>query len=74
MIPSHVLVSVCHVSFGVVTRSLKKEWTVSAVYNWVGSWSSEPEHFSLTCAVTKRMISPDVKCEAVKRATLYMCE
>ena len=72
--PSHMLVSVRHVSFGVVTRSFKKEWTVSAVYDWVGSLSLEPEHFSLTCAVTKRMIFRDVKCEAVKRTTLYMCE
>ena len=72
--PSHMLVSVRHVSFGVVTRSFKKEGTVSAVYDWVGSVSPEPEHFSLTCAVTERTIFPDVKCEAVKRTTVYMCE
>ena len=72
--PSHILVNVRHVSLGVVTRSFKKEWTVSAVYDWIGSLSALPEHFSLTCAITKKVIFPDVKCEQIQRTTLYMSE
>jgi hypothetical protein len=72
--PSHMLVNVRHISFGIVTRSFKKEWSVSAVYDWIGSMSAQPEHFSLTCAITKKLIFPDVKCETVQRTTLNMSE
>ncbi|CAB4003960.1 Hypothetical predicted protein [Paramuricea clavata] len=72
--PSHMLVNVRHISFGIVTRSFKKEWSVSAVYDWIGSLSAQPEHFSLTCAITKKLIFPDVKCETVQRTTLNMSE
>ena len=72
--PSHMLVNVRHISFGIVTRSFKKEWSVSAVYDWIGSMSAQPEHFSLTCAITKKLIFPDVTCETVQRTTLNMSE
>ena len=70
----YMLVSVRHVHLGVLTRSFRKEWTVSSVYDWIGSLSSEPEHFSLISPVTKKVVYPDALCETAERFTFYMNE
>ena len=43
----HTLVSVRHLTLGVVTRGFHINSTYEEVYNWVGSLALEPEHFHL---------------------------
>ena len=69
-----MLINIRHVEPAVITRSFKKRWTISSVYDWIESLFQKPEHFSLACPITKKVIFPNAKCEMVRNTTLNMSE
>ena len=71
-LPRAVL-SVRHVQLGTVTREFLTTDTMSAVYDWIGSLSTTPKHFSLSIAhiVT---IYPDENVTVTDKAILSMVE
>ena len=71
-LPRAVL-SVRHVQLGTVTREFLTTDTMSAVYDWIGSFSTTPKHFSLSIAhmVT---IYPDENVTVTDKAILSMVE
>ena len=54
----HVIVSVRHPTFGVVRRAFPPNCTVMALYDWVGSLSTRPEHFALCFSSPYRIVYP----------------
>lgn len=67
----HVEVSVRHSNMGVVTRSFGPNHTVSVVYDWIGSLSLTPEHFTLSTHSAVD-VSPSVPILAIDKVMLYM--
>lgn len=49
-----VVVHVRHITLGMVKRSFRPTCNMNAVYDWVGSLSLTPEHFTLTDFVASR--------------------
>ena len=68
-----VIVSVRHLTLGIVTRAFAVENNVSAIYDWIGSLSLVPERFTLTTHKGDE-ITPPQPVSSVDKAVLYMSE
>ena len=70
-----VQVSVRHVTLGVQTRKFAKDDEVGTVYDWVGSLSLTPEHFTLSTP-DEAKLNPSLPIETVDRVMISMstCE
>ena len=66
-----VQVSVRHVALGVQTRKFAKGDEVGTVYDWVGSLSLTPEHFTLS-APDDAKLNPSLPIETVDRVMISM--
>ena len=67
------VISVRHVILGIQKRKFKTTEKMSAVYDWVGSLSSQPESFSLSgCGLPKLL--PSLSVMAADRSILNMTE
>lgn len=69
----HAKVSVRHITLGVQTRRFPQSCQVSSLYDWVGSLSRYPAHFSLSsCGVSD--LDPTLPITSVDRALVSMAE
>ena len=69
----HVLVCVCHVSLGPLSRKFSEDATLSNVYDWVGSLSCTPKNFTLS-KNPKEVLFPDESVGAASASVLCMTE
>ena len=69
----HVQVSVRHVNLDVQTRKFPRTCEVSAMYNWIGSVSPDPEHFILSiCGMP--VLDPSLPITVADRTLVHMAE
>lgn len=69
----YIEVSVRHNTMGLVTRRFSPNHTVSVVYDWIGSMSLIPEHFTLSTHSAVE-IGPSIPIRAIDKVMLYMTE
>ena len=69
----HVTIAERHVTLGVLTRRFPKSGHVGMVYDWVGSISLIPEHFTLSM-VGNGNLNPTLPIATVNQAMLSMYE
>jgi hypothetical protein len=67
-----VVARVRHSSLGLITRAFPANSKVIAVYDWVGSLSVIPEHFTLSFVYPQSIIYPDEDITFVASSMLYM--
>ena len=65
-----VMVSVRHPNLGVVRREFPPSCTIMALYDWVGSLSTRPEHFALCFSGPYRTAYPEDDVKSV--SALYV--
>lgn len=71
--PPCITVQVRHPSMGLLRRGFSSSDTMMAVYDWVGSQTTEPEYFEL-CLNSVKCLPPTTPLTEVDRQTLYMAE
>ena len=67
----HVTVSVRHLTIGVQTRRFPIPCLISSIYDWVGSLSPNPTHFTLS-SCDMASLDPSLPVTLVDRALLNM--
>jgi hypothetical protein len=70
----HVLVSVRHITEGVVTRAFYATTSMIQLYDWVGSLQLVPEHFKLVSPITGKVWLPEDRVSEASRWILNMIE
>ena len=55
----HVVISVRHPQLGVQSRAFTEKTKMQGVYDWIGAFSSSPEHFCLNKAYPRKIVYPD---------------
>ena len=71
--PPCITVQVRHPTMGLLRRGFSSSDTMMAVYDWVGSQTTEPEYFELRSNSVK-CLPPTTPVTEVDRQTLYMAE
>ena len=73
--PPCITVQVCHPTMGLLRRGFSSSDTMMAVYDWVGSQTTEPEYFEL-CLNSVKCLPSTTPLTEVDWQTLYMskCE
>jgi len=71
--PPCITVQVRHPTMGLLRRGFSSSDTMMAVYDWVGSQTTEPEYFELRLNSVK-CLPPTTPVTEVDRQTLYMAE
>ena len=69
----HYIVSVRHLSLGVVTRMFSLEDFMFSVYDWIGSLQNSPKYFNL-CGYSGGCLSPSESVKAADKCMLIMVE
>mgnify|MGYP002803975490 FL=1 len=69
----HAMVSVRHVTLGVVSRRFSRSCLISSLYDWIGSLSSYPVHFNLSSPGISKL-HPTSSITLVDRALVSMAE
>lgn len=67
----HYIVSVRHLSLGVLTRMFSLDDSVYSIYDWIGSLPDSPEHFQL-CTYFGDCVSPSESVKSVDKCMLVM--
>ena len=67
----HYVVSVRHLSLGVLTRRFSLDDFVYSIYDWIGSFPDSPEHFQL-CTYSGDCLSPSDGVKSVDKCMLVM--
>ncbi|CAH3159196.1 unnamed protein product, partial [Porites lobata] len=62
-----VMVSVRHPTLGVLRRAFPPNYTVMALYDWVGSLFTRPQHFALCFSSPYRIVCPEDDIKEVSR-------
>ena len=70
----HVIVSVHHLSLGVVSRMFPNNMTMAQVYDWIGSLQLVPEYFRLVYPVSEHVLLPENPVTEAAKCLLNMCE
>lgn len=69
-----VIVSVRHLTFGIIKRRFAPDCKVRAVYDWVGSLATTPEDFSLSLSHPRIKVRPNDNISLVSSSVLHMSE
>lgn len=69
-----VMVSVRHPTLGVIRRAFPPNYTVMALYDWVGSLSTRPQHFALCFSSPYRIVCPEDDIKSVTSSVHCMSE
>ena len=70
----HVVVSVRHITQGVVTRAFYSTSSLMQLYDWVGSLQLVPENFKLVSPITGKIWLPEDKVTDASKCILNMIE
>ena len=67
----HYIVSVRHLSLGVLTRMLSLDDSMYSIYDWIGSFTESPQNFQL-CTYSGECVSPSDSVKSVDKCMLVM--
>ena len=67
----HYIVSVRHLSLGVLTHMFLQDDCAYSIYDWIGSLEDSPLHFQL-CTYSGQYVSPSDKVKSVDKSILVM--
>ena len=67
----HCIVSVRHLSLGVLTRMFSENDYAYSIYDWIGSLTDSPQHFQL-CTYSGQCMSPSDNVKSVHKCMLVM--
>lgn len=67
----HYIVSVRHLSLGVLTRMFSLNDCAYSIYDWIGSLTDSPQHFQL-CTYSGQCVSPSDNVKSVDKCMLVM--
>ena len=70
----HVLVSVRHITQGVITRSFYPGSSIMQLYDWVGSLQLVPEYFKLVSPISGKVWLPEHTVDEASKCILNMIE
>ncbi|KAK3751311.1 hypothetical protein QZH41_007108 [Actinostola sp. cb2023] len=68
----HLVISVRHPNLGIMSRAFTPSTKMLGVYDWIGSLSSSPEHFSLTKPFPREDVYPEENASIYASSTLNM--
>jgi hypothetical protein len=70
----HVIVLVCHLIFGTVSRMFPTNSTMNQVYDWIGSLNLLPEYFRLIYPVSGEILLPEMVVKECANCVLNMSQ
>ena len=70
----HVLVSVRHMTQGIITRAFYPGSSIIQLYDWVGSLHLVPEHYKLVSPISGKLWLPEDRVDDASKSILNMIE